>query len=120
MRRSSKKKDIAIDFDGVLHRYSRGWGDGSIYDKPVAGAKEAMDELSEKYNIVVFSRRAKEQGGEAIENWLRKNKIKFTEVTGEKPRARWYIDDQAVHFDDWAKTLKRIKKLEARYAKRNH
>lgn len=29
------KKTIVFDFDGVIHRYSKGWQNGSIYDKPV-------------------------------------------------------------------------------------
>jgi hypothetical protein len=30
------------DFDGVLHRYSRGWHDGTIYDRPMPGAVDAI------------------------------------------------------------------------------
>ena len=35
-------KTIAVDFDGFIHKYSKGWHDGSIYDEPVEGAAEAL------------------------------------------------------------------------------
>lgn len=42
-------RTIAVDFDGVIHKYSKGWQNGSIYDEPVEGAKEALLELLEDY-----------------------------------------------------------------------
>lgn len=29
---------ISIDFDGVIHQYSKGWQNGEIYDPPIRGA----------------------------------------------------------------------------------
>jgi hypothetical protein len=36
---------VLVDFDGVIHRYSKGWGDGTVYDPPVAGARAALRKL---------------------------------------------------------------------------
>jgi len=51
------KKTIVFDFDGVIHKYSKGWQDGSIYDEPVEGIKELIDDLRTKYKVVVVSTR---------------------------------------------------------------
>jgi len=34
--------NIAVDFDGVIHKYSKGWHNGQIYDGPVPGCYDAM------------------------------------------------------------------------------
>ena len=48
-------KNIAIDFDGVVHTFDKGYHDGTCYGSPIDGSLEAIKELSKKYNIVIFS-----------------------------------------------------------------
>lgn len=59
-------KTIAIDFDGVIHRYSKGWQDGSCYDNEVAGVFEAIQELMKDHTVFIFSTRSSKQ----IKEWL--------------------------------------------------
>ena len=33
----SVTKEVVIDFDGVIHKNSKGYFDGTIYDKPIDG-----------------------------------------------------------------------------------
>lgn len=62
-------KTIAIDFDGVIHKYSNGWQDGSIYDEPVQKAFESIKELMKKnYSVFIFSTRNPRQ----IKKWLQR------------------------------------------------
>jgi len=60
------KKTIAIDFDGVIHRYSKGWCDGSVYDEPFEGVFEAIAKLMENHTVFIFSTRSPRQ----IKSWL--------------------------------------------------
>lgn len=89
---------IAIDFDGVLHSYEKGWQGGIIYGTLVQGAKEALDVLREGYEIVVFTSR---DDLENVENWLFKQLGYRVAVTNTKPIALAYIDDRAIRFTNW-------------------
>ena len=42
------KKRAMIDLDGTIHKYSKGYADGSIYDDPFEGAKEVIDFFKKK------------------------------------------------------------------------
>ena len=109
---------IGIDFDGVIHRNSKGFYDGTVYDVPVDGAKEALEAISEKYVIVVYSAKARKDrmlingktGVELIWEWLRDHDMAHlvSEVTAEKPRAVCYIDDKAIRFTDWRSALESV------------
>lgn len=124
-------KTIAIDFDGVIHKYSGGWKDGSIYDKPIEGAFEAIRKfMDEGYSVFIFSTRSPWQ----IRFWLYEqlfcrdfpdgmlmtrygfttqiipfwkkfwNKPNVLGITKRKLPAVAYIDDRAVKFNgDWSK-----------------
>lgn len=110
---------IAIDFDGVIHKNSKGFYDGTIYDAPVEGCYEALEQISKKYKIIVYTAKAKKDrmlingktGTELVWEWLESNNLKkfVTDVTAEKPRAVYYIDDKAIKFLDWQQTLSQIK-----------
>jgi len=75
------KGSICVDFDGVIHRYSRGWFGGSIYDPPVEGAREGLKHLTSKgFEIIIFTTRLNPEVNENIEfqkkelvRWLTKN-----------------------------------------------
>lgn len=108
-------QQIAIDFDGVIHKNSKGFYDGTVYDEPIEGAIEAIKELSKKYEIVIFTAKAKpdrplvngKTGAELIWDWLEKYNIQqyIKKVTSEKPRAVFYIDDKGIKFESWVQTL---------------
>jgi hypothetical protein len=120
-----KQITIAIDFDGVIHGYSRSWGDGTIYDKPKKGAKMAMAKLVKQgFNIVIFTTRLNPEirdKNEATEQavmlnkWL--SKYGFTKgkhyhyITALKPKAKVYVDDRALKFIDWKSTESSLKSI---------
>ena len=62
-------KTIAIDFDGVIHKYSKGWSDGSIYDEPFDGVFKAISELMKTHSVFILSTRSPWQ----IKRWLDKH-----------------------------------------------
>ena len=103
-----KKKTIAIDFDGVIHRYSKGWqGMGNAYDPPNPGAVAAIKELNQRgYRLVVFSSR----NVDIIKEWLSKHDLSeyFDEITNTKIPARVYIDDRGYRFTSWEKTMEEL------------
>ena len=114
--------NIGVDFDGVIHKCSKGFYDGTIYDDPIPGSYEALKTLSEKYTIIMFSAKARADRGlvngktgiELIWEWLEKYDMAqfVNKVTAEKPRARFYIDDKAIRFTDCESTFKKIEEID--------
>ena len=112
---------LGIDFDGVIHRCSKGFYDGTIYDDLLPGAREAIEELSKSYVLICYTAKARSDrpliggktGTELVSDWLLKHDLLkyFKDVTAEKPRAVCYIDDKGVRFNDWPSTIKILKNL---------
>lgn len=93
---------IAVDFDGTLNSYVTPTKHNKAYeipDPPVPGALEWIKEVSQHFNVVVFSARASGPGGhDAIVQWLAKWGFPDLPVTSEKPIAKIYLDDRAIQF----------------------
>ena len=112
----SEKNNIAIDFDGVIHNFDKGYHDGTCYGDPIEGSLDALKELSKTYNIIIFTAKAKpnrplvngKTGTELVSEWLEKHGVLdcVNEITSEKPRAILYIDDNAYRFENWIDTIK--------------
>ncbi len=116
------RKTISVDFDGVVHRYSQGYLDGSIYDLPMDGAPEALKELMLDYNVFILT--ARDPLSTAA--WLAERGFLVTTenpmgqlweipgillVTDRKFVADAYIDDRGIRFEDWNQTLADVKRL---------
>jgi adenylyl-sulfate kinase len=100
-----KRKTISIDFDGVIHKYSKGFqGLDNAYDPPMDGAIEGIEKLyNEGYTLKILSSRPKE----VIYPWLEKYGLSkyITEVSNHKFPATVYIDDRGMLFENWNRCL---------------
>lgn len=110
---------LAIDFDGVIHAYSKGWQDGSIYDPPMPGAFDALRELRKRYELVIFTTRAsKLRGMTEVREWFRKHGVPDLaelKVTDHKPLCVALIDDRAIRFESWPQATHDIERLIGSY-----
>lgn len=110
------KHVVAFDFDGVVHDDIGEWkGPDIIEGKPVFGIRKTFEVLREKgYRIVIHTCRAlTREGRAAVIHWLIKQGLVgyVDSVTAEKPIARCYIDDRAIHFDGCEDLLEKIEKM---------
>lgn len=112
----SDKPILCIDFDGVIHHYSKGWQGGEIYDIAVDGFFEWAIEAAKLFKLVIYSSRSKTPKGiAAMEDWMLESWLAWTggreppanlatlfEYASEKPPAFLTIDDRAICFQgDW-------------------
>lgn len=103
---------VAFDFDGVIHKYSEGWKDGTIYDEPNMNVIDFMNILM-KIGIPVFILSTRDS--DQINMWWKKQQfptssividddIKFwkrTDIVGitkTKLPAQLYVDDRSYNY----------------------
>jgi len=100
---------IALDFDGVLHKYEEKEQNFPVPGgPPVEGASEVIGWLlANRYELVIYSCRSNVSGGvDAIKEWLQKWGFPNIPVSLEKPQAALYIDDRGFRFDgDFRKVI---------------
>jgi len=121
LQQTENNNYLAIDFDGVIHKNSKGFFDGTVYDSPIPGAIDAIKELSKTYTLIIFTAKVKpdrplingKTGEQLIWDWLGKYNLNsyIKEVTYEKPRAIAYIDDRAIRFENWSSCLSKLKDI---------
>lgn len=103
---------LALDFDGVIHKYSAGWQDGSIYDDVMPGTQRALSTLSQRYRLRVLTAREDLAAVvEAIERWHLSEYFEGRAPANRKFGAELYVDDKGYRFTDWESALREIPPL---------
>lgn len=117
-------KTVALDFDGVIHAYDKGWHDGTIYGELIPGALEGIKSLMGECSVFIFTTRDTRQ----VAEWMTAKTGIMTHVDLDPERTFWnlegrllatnrklaavaYVDDRAVRFESWSQTMQDLDNL---------
>jgi hypothetical protein len=106
---------IAVDFDGCIHSYERGWQGGEIYGTVVPGFFDWLFATLPRFEVVIHSSRANRPAHvAAMHGWIQFHYHAWREmqpdptryplhlgleIRAEKPPAWLTIDDRCIRFD---------------------
>lgn len=121
-----RKLILALDFDGVIHDYKRGWQGGQLYGHATPGFFDWYLHTAPKFEIIIHSSRfgdpntgAEDLGQmEAVRGWMDREYTAWRngqpvderlipehiqwQLSAAKPPAWLTIDDRCIRFDgDW-------------------
>ena len=73
-----EKKNIAIDFEGIIHNSNKSCHDDLLYGSPIKEAINNIKKLSKKYDIITFIAKCKDHrplinrrtGYQLLKEWL--------------------------------------------------
>ncbi|HZB28961.1 MAG TPA: hypothetical protein VE465_02225 [Streptosporangiaceae bacterium] len=121
-RAAAHPKTVAVDFDGVIHAYTKGWADGTIYDEPIPGALDAIRALMDA-GVAIFVHTTRDPV--QVARWIKQrsgietawhedpatvpkfwNDTTAVLVTNQKLPAVAYIDDRGIRFNSWPQALR--------------
>ena len=102
----TKPLSIMIDLDGVICTEER------VFDRPlaapIAGAKEAIASLKAAgHTIVIYTARGWAEY-RVTKQWLDDHGFAYDAIHMGKPIAHVWIDDRAIRFENWPKTLEQL------------
>ena len=115
--KKQQEKTICIDFDGVIHDYSKGWQGIDVFDRVLPGASEGTHELHDAgWTVIIFTTR---NDTPALRAFLQENDIYFDYINynPRQPKgsdhgkviANVYLDDRGVCFmGDWKSSVSQI------------
>lgn len=127
---------LAIDFDGVIHAYSRGWHDGTCYDEPMPGALNAIRDFMRVRPVAIMTARPVYMVAEWMRTWLpgvplvvdadcsldHWTSLDGILITNRKIIAAHYIDDRALRFlpdvEGWAGMVFRVTTWDEHYRRK--
>jgi uncharacterized HAD superfamily protein len=97
---------IIVDLDGVICTEEKTFE--RSFANPVKGARESLQKLHNMgHTIVIYSSRGWAEL-RMTKEWLKRYGIYYDSLVMGKPIYDLWIDDRALGFTDWLKTIKKI------------
>lgn len=124
MSKGNYVKAIAVDFDGVIHRFDKGWQNGVICGGVMPGAMEGLRALLKAYAVFIHTTR----DPHTVVDWL-EARLGFPVRADEDPNRKFWddqscvlvtnkklvaiacLDDRAITFRDWGLAMTEVGKL---------